>query len=145
MDTRLRLLVPALFGVVAIVLIALTPCAARASSDDDELPDVPEPVEVCLSCHAIGPDEPVLEGPTLWGVVGRPVASVADFEYSAALKAKGGVWTRERLERWIAGPAAVTPGTKMKLAGVRSAADREVVLDFLETLAPGGKSSPSAD
>jgi hypothetical protein len=33
MDTRLRLLVPALFGAIAIVLIALTPCAARTSSD----------------------------------------------------------------------------------------------------------------
>ena len=55
MDTRLRLLVPALFGVLAIVLIALTPCAARASSDD-ELPDVREPIEVCISCHAVVAD-----------------------------------------------------------------------------------------
>lgn len=144
MDTRPRLLVPALFGALAAVLIALSPCAARASSEE-EGPEVPEPAEVCLSCHAIAPDEPVLVGPTLWGVVGRPVASVAGFEYSDALRAKGGTWTRERLDRWIAGPAAVTPGTKMTLAGVRSAADRKVVLDFLETLAPGGKPSPAAD
>ena len=55
MDTRLRLLVPALFGVLAIVLIALTPCAARASSGE-ELPDGSERVEVCISCHAIAAD-----------------------------------------------------------------------------------------
>jgi cytochrome c len=144
MDTRPRLLVPALFGALAAALIAFSPCAARASSEE-EGPEVPEPAEVCLSCHAIAPDEPVLVGPTLWGVVGRPVASVAGFEYSDALRAKGGTWTRERLDRWIAGPAAVTPGTKMTLAGVRSAADRKVVLDFLETLAPGGRPSPSAN
>jgi cytochrome c2 len=144
MDTRPRLLVPALFGALAAVLIALSPCAARASSEEAG-PEVPEPAEVCLSCHAIGPDEPVLVGPTLWGVVGRPVASVAGFEYSDALRAKGGTWTRERLDRWIAGPAAVTPGTKMTLAGVRSAADRKVVLDFLETLAPGAEPSHEAD
>lgn len=133
MDTRLRLLLPALFAALSAVLIALTPCTARAGSDDEE-PEVPEPAEVCLSCHAIGPDEPVLVGPTLWGVVGRPVASVAGFEYSAALKAMGGHWDRARLDRWIAGPQAVSPGTKMTLGGVRSAADRAVVLDFLETL-----------
>ena len=144
MDTRLRLLVPALFGALAMVVIALTPCAARAGSDE-EGPEVPEPVEVCISCHAIAADEPVLEGPTLWGVVGRPVASVAGFEYSEALRAKGGTWTRERLDRWIAGPAAVTPGTKMTLGGVRSAADRKVVLDFLETLAPGARPSPAGE
>lgn len=72
MHTRNRLLVPALFGALAVVLIALTPCAVRADSDEDES-EVPEPVEVCLSCYAVSADEPVLEGPTLWGLVGRPM------------------------------------------------------------------------
>jgi hypothetical protein len=33
----------------------------------------------------------------------------------------------------------------MTLGGVRSAADRKVVLDFLETLAPGARPSPAAE
>jgi cytochrome c2 len=123
-----------LFGALAFLIVALSPCAARASSGDEREIDVPGPVEVCLSCHPITPDEEDMEGPLLWGVIGRPVASLPDYEYSGALRAMGGVWTRERLDRWIAGPAAVTPGTKMTLGGVRSAADRKVVLDFLETL-----------
>ena len=140
MELRSRRLAPALFGALAFLIIATSPCTARASSDDadDGNLDVPEPVEVCTSCHALRPDEPALEGPLLWGVVGRPVASLPDYEYSDALRQKGGHWNRERLDRWIAGPQAVTPGTKMTLGGVRSAADRKVVLDFLETLRDGG-------
>jgi len=52
---------------------------------------------------------------------------------------------RERLDRWIAGPAAVTPGTKMTLGGVRSAADRKAVLDFLETLRDADDAAAAAD
>ena len=137
MELQSRRLAPALFGALAFLIVALSPCAARASSDDEREIEVPEPVEVCIACHAIGPGEEEMEGPMLWGVVGRPVASLEGYEYSDALRAKGGVWTRERLDRWIAGPAAVTPGTKMTLGGVRSAADRKVVLDFLETLRDG--------
>jgi cytochrome c len=109
---------------------------ASPNGDDPEPYEVPEPVEVCLACHTLKPGEPELEGPTLWNVVGRAVASLPDFEYSAALRAKGGVWTRQRLDAWIANPQAVTPGTLMTLGGVKSAADRQVVLDYLETLRP---------
>lgn len=136
MEPRSRRLAPALFGSLAFLIIATSPCTARASSGDDEERDleVPDPAEVCLSCHSFKPGEAEMEGPSLWGVVGRPVASLPDYEYSDALRQKGGVWTRERLDRWIAGPASATPGTKMTLGGVRSAADRKAVLDFLETL-----------
>ena len=144
MESRSRRRAPALFGALAFVIIATSPCTARASSDDDPELGVPEAAYVCLSCHAFRPGEPELEGPPLWGVVGRPVASVDGYEYSGALRAKGGTWTRERLDRWIAGPAAVTPGTTMTLGGVRNAADRKVVLDFIETLTEGGDSAAGA-
>jgi len=119
-------------ALATFALLALSAGAVQASPDSD--PEVPEPVEVCLSCHAIGANEPVLEGPTLWGVVGRPVASVPDFDYSDALRRLQGSWDRERLDRWLTAPQAFAPGTLMTLGGVRSAADRKVVLDFLETL-----------
>lgn len=135
MESRSRRLAPALFGSLAFILISMSPCTARASPDhdDDEL-GVPEEAHVCLACHALRPDEAEMEGPPLWDVVGRAVASAEGYEYSDALRQKGGTWTRERLDRWIAGPVSVTPGTKMTLGGVRNAADRKVVIDFLETL-----------
>ena len=121
----------ALKTVVAPTLVLAAMCAAAAESREEE---VPEPVEVCIACHAIGPDEPALEGPTLWGVIGRPVASAPDFEYSDALRRLGGTWDRDRLDRFLAAPQSYAPGAAMSFGGVRSAADRKIVLDFLETL-----------
>jgi cytochrome c2 len=115
--------------------------ASWASDPDEERLPVPEPAERCVSCHALTPDEPPLVGPTLWQVVGRPVASVPGFEYSAALKALGGVWTRARLDQFLTAPQSFAPGTKMELGGVRHASDRDLVLDFLETLKPASAGS----
>jgi cytochrome c len=96
--------------------------------------DVPEPFEVCLSCHAYQQDEPQLEGPTLWQVVGRPIAGVEGFDYSEALRRQQGYWDRGTLDRFLSDPQAFAPGIQMTFGGVRNAADRKVVLDFLETL-----------
>jgi cytochrome c len=117
--------------VASSLVLAEIRTAAASESREDE---VPEPVEVCIACHAIGPDEPALEGPTLWGVIGRTVASAPDFEYSDALRRLGGTWDRDRLDRFLAAPQSYAPGAAMTFGGVRSAADRKVVLDFLETL-----------
>ena len=48
-----------------------------------------------------------LVGPNLYGVVGRPKASVAGFNYSAAMKGKGGNWTPEELDQFIASPKGI--------------------------------------
>jgi len=121
---------------VAAALVLATGPAANASDEDE--PQVPEPVEICLSCHAIAADEPVLEGPTLWQVVGRRIADAPDYEYSDALRKLQGTWDRETLDRFLAAPQAFAPGVNMTFSGVRSAADRKVVLDFLETLTAKG-------
>lgn len=119
--------------LLAAAALALATGSGEARGDE---PEVPEAVEACVSCHAFGPDEPVLEGPTLWGVVGRPIASVAGFDYSAALRGLGGTWTPERLDRFLASPQAYAPGTKMELGGVKNAADRAVVIELLKSLGP---------
>lgn len=120
--------------LAGLLLAGLPAVAVNASPDDEGAARVPEPAEVCLSCHAIAADEPALEGPTLWGVVGRRIASAADFEYSDALRRQEGVWDRAKLDRFLAAPQAFAPGTQMTLGGVRNAADRAAVIDFLETL-----------
>lgn len=126
---------------------ALIGTASLASDTDEGKLKVPEAAESCVSCHSLTPNEPPLEGPPLWQVVGRPVASVPGYQYSAALKALGGTWTRERLDQFLTGPQAFAPGTKMSLGGVRHASDRKQVLDFLETLkpAPAGSSAKGND
>jgi cytochrome c len=95
---------------------------------------VPDAAEECLSCHAYQPGEPELEGPTLWGVVGRRIAGAPDYVYSEALRSQPGTWDRATLDRFLASPQEFAPGVNMTFGGVRNAADRKVVLDFLETL-----------
>ena len=121
-------------ATVWVALAIVTQPAARASSDAE----VPEAAEACLSCHAFQPGEPELEGPTLWGVVGRRIAGAPDYVYSEALRSQPGTWDRATLDRFLASPQEFAPGVNMTFGGVRSAADRQVVIDFLETLRPEG-------
>jgi len=132
---------PSPFAALLVVTstVAILSGVAIASDDESGEAEVPEAVEVCLSCHTLDPDEPLLEGPTLWQVVGRPVASMAGFEYSAALRSRGGRWDRATLDSFLAAPQSFAPGTAMTLGGVRNAADRARVLDFLETLRPDAR------
>jgi cytochrome c len=121
-----------LLGV--FLLGGLPAVAVPAAPGDDGAASVPEVMERCLACHTIAADEPALEGPTLWGVVGRRIAGAADFEYSDALRRMDGAWDRATLDRFLAAPQVFAPGTQMTLGGVRNAADRAAVIDYLETL-----------
>jgi cytochrome c len=99
-----------------------------------DVDDYPEAFERCLSCHAYHEDEPLLTGPSLWQVFGRPIATYPEFDYSPALKSIQGRWDRETLDRFLTNPNAFAPGTKMELGGIRNAAERAEVIAFLETL-----------
>ena len=86
----------------------------------------------CSGCHALNPGQRGGLGPGLAGIVGRPVASVAGFAYSPALRAYGGRWTRDRLDAFVANPAGAVPGTAMAFPGVRDSAARRALIDFLD-------------
>ncbi len=89
---------------------------------------------MCLTCHNFEKGGGAKIGPPLWGVVGRPVASVAGFDYSDSLKKLGGDWSYEKLAHWIADPKAMAAGTKMAFAGERSPEKDADILAYLQTL-----------
>jgi cytochrome c len=90
--------------------------------------------KACQACHDFQKGGGIKVGPPLYGVVGRPKASVAGFDYSAGLKAKGGNWTYEDLDTWIEDPKAYVSGTKMAFSGIPEAEKRADVLAYLKTL-----------
>ena len=88
----------------------------------------------CYACHALEPDRNTPAGPTLHAVVGRPIAGEGGFNYSPALRRlaqRHGRWTPELLDRFIADPAAVAPGTEMGYPGLASADDRRILIAWL--------------
>ena len=88
----------------------------------------------CGACHSFEEGGANKIGPNLWDIVGRPVASAADFGYSNAMAAMGGSWDFAGLEAFVADPKATVPGTKMSFAGVKKPGQRADLLAYLRSL-----------
>lgn len=93
----------------------------------------------CAICHQVGPGAKTLVGPELNGIVGRKMASIADYTmYSAGLKKlgeTGAVWTEELIDNWITNPKAMVPDSPMALAfpGIPDANERADIIAYLKT------------
>ncbi|MEI9804686.1 MAG: cytochrome c family protein [Pseudolabrys sp.] len=98
----------------------------------------------CQACHTFEKGGPNRVGPNLWNVVGRPRASEAGFNYSAAMKAKGGSWTYDELNKFIANPRGYIAGTNMTFAGLSRDSQRADVIAFLRTQADSPQPLPTA-
>jgi cytochrome c len=98
----------------------------------------------CAACHTFEKGGPNRVGPNLFGIVERARASEAGFNYSAAMKGKGGKWTYDDLNKFIANPKGYIPGTAMGFAGIPKDSERADVIDYLHTLADSPVPLPTA-
>lgn len=67
-------------------------------------------------------------------MIGRRAAALPGFDYSPAMRkagAAGLVWTEEALERYLADPLEMVDGTTMSFPGLRNAAERRAVIEYL--------------
>ncbi len=117
-------------GPIAPLMAAADPAAGEAIA------------KKCLTCHTFVQGGANKVGPNLWNVLGRPVAHMADFAYSDAMKNHGGTWGYEELNEFIANPKGYVPGTKMTFAGLGKIQDRANLIAYLRTLSASPQPLP---
>ncbi|MGQ0685255.1 c-type cytochrome [Bradyrhizobium sp.] len=99
----------------------------------------------CAACHTFEKGGPNRVGPNLYNIVGEKKAEGrGGFNFSAALKAKGGEWTYDDLSKFIANPKGFVPGTAMGFAGVQKDSERADVIAYLRTLSDKPVPLPTA-
>jgi cytochrome c len=98
----------------------------------------------CGACHTFEKGGPNRVGPNLFGIVGEPRGEGRGFNFSAAMKAKGGTWTFDDLNKFIANPKGFIPGTAMGFAGIPKDSERADVIAYLNSLSDHPQPLPTA-
>jgi len=99
----------------------------------------------CQACHTFEKGAPNRVGPNLWNIVGSQRGEGrGGFNFSAAMKGKGGTWTFDELNKFLANPRGYIPGTAMTFAGISKPEQRADVIDYLHTLTDNPVPLPKA-
>lgn len=107
--------------------------AAAAPSPVSALAAAPAAFGQCAACHSIEPGKHGI-GPSLVGVYGTKAGEIPGYAFSTQLKASGLTWDDATLDKWLAGPMKLVPGTKMTYAGLSDAGKRAQLIAWLKTL-----------
>ena len=98
----------------------------------------------CTVCHtAEADDNGGAQGPSLRGVFGRRAASDSSFGYTSALQSSKLTWDADTLNRFLASPSRIVPGTAMAVA-VEDRAKRADLVAYLESETQSAQSARNA-
>jgi cytochrome c len=119
----------ALWGLVYVASTIIPAVAAGDTARGERV------FQRCFACHSVDPNETAkLQGPSLYRIMGRPAAAIPGFEYSPAMRkmgAAGLVWDAATLDRYVADPDALVPGTTMSAPPLRDEQERADLLTYL--------------
>ena len=98
----------------------------------------------CAACHTFAKGEKNGVGPNLFGIIGDQKGEGRGFNFSGAMKAKGGTWSIDDLNQFIASPKGFVPGTAMGFAGIQKDSERADVIAYLNSLSDKPQPLPTA-
>ena len=87
----------------------------------------------CATCHTTNLSDAVRQGPSLFGIVGKPAGKADGFRYSAGFAKADFVWDETRLDTYLANPQATVPGSIMAYRQPK-AETRAAIIAYLKEL-----------
>lgn len=81
----------------------------------------------CATCHTLAASDPQRQGPTLAGVYGRKVGSIAGYHYTPGYQTSDLVWNDENLEKYLTNPQAMFPGSTMAYRQPRAEVRQKII------------------
>ena len=132
----IKYLLGAVFVLFFIGLVTAT--AATAAEEQFRYAEKPwgleSPAGRCVVCHSLEKNGKFRVAPNLWGIVGADKARARkNYSYSKALLNKGGVWSAEDIDQFIADANKFLPGSTKSIK-VNDAEERQRIVEFLKTL-----------
>ncbi len=111
--------------IACVVSLLALASAQRVAAQPQSGSDLFE--DRCAGCHVPAGGG---QGPSLTGVVGRKAGTATGFDYTAALKASGIVWSKASLDTFLADPGKMVPGTAMPVH-IPDAGQRAAIIGYL--------------
>ena len=99
---------------------------------------------LCKSCHSFEKGGANGAGPNLWGIVGRDIAGVAGFGYTAALQGADGAWTYDKLNQYLENSQNYISGTAM-VQRIGKEQHRAEIIAYLRSLADTPEPLPAVE
>lgn len=116
---------------VATGAVALAAFGAVLAPSFAQTSGAPAAFAACRACHTTNKGGKNGLGPNLYGIIGKPAASVPGVSYSAALKGSKLKWDEKTLDAFLANPSKKVPGTRMPI-GTPDPTKRAAIIAYLK-------------
>ncbi|MEE4451372.1 cytochrome c, class I [Novosphingobium resinovorum] len=125
-------------GLAAAAALALVACLggqAALTSTAEAAPAAPAAPPAsfarCAVCHNVAKGAPNKLGPNLFGTYGHKMGQ-GKFAFSDAVKKSGLTLDDATLDKWLENPRTLVPGNRMSFPGLKDAAKRKEIIDYLK-------------